>query len=51
VETPEPLRDPDPGPLETEPGPLRAVPAFWGIGEQATWVAGLVLALSAFTGW
>jgi hypothetical protein len=24
---------------------------FWGLGEQLTWVAGLVLALSAFTGW
>lgn len=51
VETPEPLRDPDAGPLETEPEPRRAVPAFWGVGEQATWVAGLALAISAFTGW
>ena len=51
VETPEPLRDPDAGSLEPEPGPRRAVPAFWGVGEQATWVAGLALALSAFTGW
>jgi hypothetical protein len=50
VETPEPLRDPDGGPLETEPGPRRAVPAFWGVGEQATWVAGLALALYAGTG-
>ena len=25
--------------------------SFWGMGERATWVAGLVLALSALTGW
>ena len=24
---------------------------FWGLGERLAWVAGLVLALSAFTGW
>jgi hypothetical protein len=26
-------------------------PSLWGFGERATWVAGLVLALSALTGW
>ena len=25
--------------------------SLWGLGEKATWVAGLVLAVSAFTGW
>ena len=31
--------------------PRPRVPSLWGLGEQATWVAGLVLAVSAFTGW
>jgi len=29
----------------------RRADAIWGIGERLTWVSGLVLALSAFTGW
>jgi hypothetical protein len=29
----------------------RGGPSLWGFGERATWVAGLVLALSALTGW
>ena len=29
----------------------RGGPSLWGLGERATWVAGLVLALSALTGW
>ena len=38
------------------PGPrgdalARRADAIWGIGERLAWVAGLVLALSAFTGW
>ena len=52
VETPEPLID---SPYDTvrEPsaGPRRAVPSLWGLGERATWISGLVLALSALTGW
>jgi hypothetical protein len=51
VETPEPLREPDYDPVEPEPLPRRGVPALWGVGEHATWVAGLALAISAFTGW
>ena len=52
MQTPEPL----PPPADEEPGRLGATFArggggLWGIGEQLTWVAGLVLALSAFTGW
>jgi hypothetical protein len=52
VETPEPMFDPsyDPAP-EPSAAPRRAVPSIWGMGERATWVAGLVLALSALTGW
>jgi hypothetical protein len=52
VETPEPLSeqsyDPDQGPVTA---PRRAVPSLWGLGDQATWISGLVLALSALTGW
>ena len=52
VESPEqpiePSYDPAPGPSAA---PRRAVPSLWGLGEQATWVSGLVLALSALTGW
>ena len=32
---------------ETSPRPL----ALWVLGERLTWISGLVLALSAFTGW
>jgi len=51
VQTPEPM---PPQPQEPEPLPPRAaprtlVPGIWG--ERLAWVAGLVLALSAFTGW
>jgi hypothetical protein len=34
---------------EDEPGP-RPV-GLWVLGERLTWISGLVLALSAFTGW
>jgi hypothetical protein len=27
------------------------VPTLWGLGERATWITGLLLALSALTGW
>ena len=51
MQTPEPM---PPQPQEPEPLPPRAaprtlVPGIWG--ERLAWVAGLVLALSAFTGW
>jgi hypothetical protein len=52
VETSEPLSEPA---YEPEPPPsplaLRGGPSLWGLGERATWVAGLALALSALTGW
>lgn len=52
MDAPEPLNDPswDPAP-EPAPAVRRRPPSLWGMGEQATWVAGLVLALSALTGW
>jgi hypothetical protein len=36
---------------EPSPAPRRTIPSLWGMGERATWIAGLVLALSALTGW
>jgi hypothetical protein len=54
VQTPEPVR---PSPAEPRaPGPLEEAPprfagSIWGLGGPMTWVAGLVLAVSAFTGW
>jgi hypothetical protein len=34
-----------------EPRPSRSFEQIWGWGNQLTWIAGLVLAISAFTGW
>jgi len=51
VET-EPLIDPSYTPDQEPPAvPRRTGPSLWGLGERATWISGLVLALSAFTGW
>jgi hypothetical protein len=52
VETPEPLLEPSYTPDQEPPtAPRRTAPSLWGLGEQATWISGLVLALSALTGW
>ncbi len=54
VETSEPYPDPDPEfefLAEPAPAPRRGTPDLWGLGRRVTWIAGLVLALSAFTGW
>ena len=52
VETPEPLPPPPPEPEGSpERRPFTGAAIFWGLGERLAWVAGLVLALSAFTGW
>ncbi len=52
VHEPEPLVEPEYEPFDDpEVRPRRSMPSLWGLGERATWVAGLVLALSAFTGW
>jgi hypothetical protein len=52
VEPSEPLIETVYDPAE-EPAPAfhRGGPSLWGLGERATWVTGLVLALSALTGW
>ena len=52
VETPETLPEPEWEPAaEAQPAPRRDGPSLWGVGEQITWITGLVLALSALTGW
>jgi hypothetical protein len=51
MQTPEPVRPPR-APSESyegRPQPRAIVPAYWG--ERVAWVAGLVLAISAFTDW
>jgi hypothetical protein len=55
------VQTPDPSPayereddwLDDEPveRPIRPLGQFWGWGGRLEWVAGLVLAISAFTGW
>lgn len=52
VETPETLPEPEWEPAPEPPvAARRGGPSLWGLGEQATWVTGLVLALSSLTGW
>jgi hypothetical protein len=59
VQTPEETPDPylPPAPEEDDwlvapqPRPSRSFEQIWGWGHQLTWVAGLVLAVSAFTDW
>jgi hypothetical protein len=52
VETPETVPEPGWEPAgEPPPAARRGGPSLWGLGEQATWITGLVLALSALTGW
>ena len=52
VETPDTLPEEEWEPAaEPSPAPRRSAPSLWGLGERATWVSGLVLALSALTGW
>ena len=52
VETPETAPDPAWDPAdEPAPAPRRGAPSLWGLGERLTWITGLVLALSALTGW
>jgi hypothetical protein len=52
VETPETLPEPGWEPEDDPaPTPRRRAASFWGLGEQVTWITGVVLALSALTGW
>ena len=53
MQTPEPMPPPpgagDPHPPERGPAPRPQLPGYWG--ERLAWIAGLVLAISAFTDW
>ena len=51
MQTPEPMLPPRPSAetYEPRPTPRPAVPGYWG--ERLAWIAGLVLAISAFTDW
>jgi hypothetical protein len=59
VQNPDETQDPHvpPAPEEDDwlvapqPRPSRSFEQVWGWGHQLTWVAGLVLAISAFTDW
>lgn len=53
VETPDFFElDPPEPPAPADTGYRRPAPAgIWAAGERITWIAGLVLALSAFTDW
>lgn len=52
VETPEIAYEPeDDFTAEPRPAARLRTPQLWGLGERITWVAGLALAISAFTGW
>jgi hypothetical protein len=37
--------------MAPQPRPARTFDDLWAWGERLTWVSGLVLAISAFTGW
>jgi hypothetical protein len=51
MQTPEPTVPPraHADPYEGRPAPRQAVSGYWG--ERLAWIAGLVLAISAFTDW
>jgi hypothetical protein len=53
VQTPEPFPAADPYDAEPELPPARhaAAEGVWALGDRLNWLAGLVLALSAFTNW
>jgi hypothetical protein len=46
-----PPAEPQLEPYEAPPPAPRPGAGLWGIGDRLTWVSGLVLCLSAFTGW
>jgi hypothetical protein len=52
VETPDMVQEPEWEPArDPPPAERRRAPSLWGMGEGLTWITGLVLALSALTGW
>jgi hypothetical protein len=54
-DTPDPYLQPAPGEddwvVAPRPRPSRTYERIWGWGHELTWVSGLVLAVSSFTGW
>lgn len=52
MQTPESVPDPDRRPPRpAAPVPRHGGEGLWALGERLTWLSGLILALSAFTGW
>lgn len=54
VQTPEPYPPPEPEEddwMTPQPRPSRSFEDLSGLGQMLTWVSGLILAISAFTGW
>ena len=55
VQTESPLPPPEPRSSPRAAVPVGIAPrrgaGLWAVGERLTWIAGLVLAVSAFTGW
>ena len=52
METPELSAPPGPGAAYPDEYPAeRGATGLWALGGRLTWIAGLVLAISAFTGW
>jgi len=54
VQTPDPYQPPEPEEedwLALQPRPARSLEDLSGLGVRLTWVAGLILAISAFTDW
>ena len=54
MQTPDPYQPPEPEEedwLAPQPRPARSLEDLSGLGVRLTWVAGLILAISAFTDW
>lgn len=54
MQTPDPYQPPEPEEedwLALQPRPARSLEDLSGLGVRLTWVAGLILAISAFTDW
>lgn len=51
METPEPLPEPEVEPPQHVASWPRPAGRLWGLGDALTWVSGLLLMVSAFTGW
>jgi hypothetical protein len=52
MDTPELYAPPDPGDAYPDEYPAaRGATGLWALGGRLTWIAGLVLAISSFTGW